>query len=99
MTKGWTPETLHEHFTALREADLRLRDADQQAWRAIHEADQQTIRDFRDVMNYRLEGMNEFRDTVSDVNKQSFTRKEAWTFLIGVILAVGAIASVMSIPS
>jgi hypothetical protein len=80
----WTNEALFEHFS-------RLREADQLAIKAAH-----------DAMNYRLAGMNEFRGTVEDLQTAMLTRKEAWSFLIGalglvfgMITTAGAIIAVL----
>jgi hypothetical protein len=75
----WTPDTLYEHFTKLREAD------------------QDALKAALSASDYRLAGMNEFRASVQDIIGKALTRSEAWTFLVGVVGAIGVIAAVYSV--
>lgn len=59
MAENWTIETLKEHFEALRAADQRaVQTALEAVERAISKADSATEK--------RFDGVNEFRQTLSD---------------------------------
>ena len=87
---GWTTQTLFLHFTALREADLR-------ASAAVDAANIRALQAALASNDKRLDGLNEFRETVEDVNKNSLTRKEALTFLAGLIASAGTFALIYSV--
>ena len=64
----------------------------------LREADEKALRAALEAANTRLEGMNEWRQTVEGILSSSLSRKEGWSFLIGAFgLIFGVIASAAAI--
>lgn len=82
---GWNPETLFLHFEARLEAL-------HQKHETLREADQQALRAALEQSDHRHNSTNEWRQTYGSLVGQMLTRKEALTFIAGVIASAAAAA-------
>ena len=86
----WTPATLFEHFTALREVDQRAHEAEFAAVRravAVYEATADKWRD----------SANEWRGAMSDRERDFVSRRELLGVAVAFIALLGLAVSVIAV--
>lgn len=87
---GWTTETLHQHFTEALAAQ-------HQYLMALRATDLEALKAALAQSDHRLDGVNEWRKTVSDLISKTLTRGEALTFVAGIIAAGASFAVIWSV--
>lgn len=92
----WNSESLYLHTEALRELEKHHRDAMRETerfWReSLWTVNNRSVDAALESANKRLDGMNEFRRTIEDLQGAMITRKEAYGLLAGSVgLVVGLI--------
>lgn len=94
--KVWNAESLYLHEHALRHLERdhlnEMRETERFWRKALWDSNNRSVDAALSAANNRLDGMNEFRKTIEDLQGAMITRKEAYGLLAGSVgLVVGLI--------
>lgn len=96
--KVWNSESLYLHEAALRHLEKQHQNEAHETerfWRkALWDANNRAVDAALESANKRLDGMNEFRKTIEDLQGAMITRKEAYGLLAG---SVGLVVGIITI--
>lgn len=96
--RRWNSESLYLHEQTLRHLERdhlnEMRETERFWRKALWDSNNRAVDAALDSANKRLDGMNEFRKTIEDLQGAMITRKEAYGLLAG---SVGLVVGIITI--